>query len=67
MQGFARNDKGDGQQDQADTRSKPRSEQFTEDITPITTAVSGSKAPITAVGVEPMACTATVINTSERP
>ena len=31
MQGFARNDKGDGQQDQADTRSKPRSEQFTED------------------------------------
>ena len=35
-------------------------------ITPMATAVSGSKAPMMAVGVAPTSCTATVISTSER-
>ena len=34
--------------------------------TPITTAVNGSKAPMTAVGVDPTSLTAFAMNTSER-
>ena len=33
--------------------------------TPMATAVIGSSAPMMAVGVEPMSCTATTISTSE--
>ena len=34
-------------------------------VTPTTTAVTGSSAPITAVGVEPTSFTATAINTND--